>query len=98
MRPLGIFLLICGLLGIVRNIRDEIRGSTTISGMGRSSASAVTREASKDDPKSNFRGAMAYHWIASVGIAGGGWFILSLLRHYDRHDLLSTKFESTGET
>ncbi|RYD27181.1 MAG: hypothetical protein EOP86_24930 [Verrucomicrobiaceae bacterium] len=56
----------------------------------------MSREVSKDDPKSNFRGAMVYHWFMAVGFLGAGWFSLSLCRHYDRHDLLSPKFDSTG--
>lgn len=94
---LGILLLLSGLWILARNVRDEIRGTTIVSGMGRSSAAAMKREVSKNDPNSNFRGAMAYHWFVGFGLLGGGWFILSLLRHYDRHDLLSTKFDSTGE-
>ena len=96
-RVFGLLLLFSSLWILASNVRDEIRGTTTVSGMGRSSAAAMKREVSKSDPNSNFRGAMAYHWFVGFGWLGAGWFILSLLRHYDRHDLLSTKFDSTGE-
>lgn len=96
-RASAMILTALGLVMVFSNIRDEIRGKTKISSGGRTSMAFMGREVSKDDPKSNFRGAMAYHWFMAVGFLGAGWFSFSLSRHYDRHDLLSTKFESTGE-
>jgi hypothetical protein len=92
-RVFGYLILTLGALSILSNITDEIRGTTSVSSMGR----GMSKRVSKDDPNSNFRGAMAYNWFVSVGLLGAGWFTLALLRHYDRHDLLSPKFDSDGD-
>lgn len=88
-----------GVLMLVVNVRDEIRGTTTISSPGRTGAGLFKESVSKSgsDAGSKFRGAMTYHWVAGIGLTAASSFALALQCHYDRHDLLHPSFDSDGE-
>lgn len=91
-RTFSLIFLALGGFCLFKTVKAEITGTTSVSSMGRS----LSRTVSKGDVNPDFRSIMAFNWIVSLGLLGAGWFALALDRHYERHDLLSTKFDSTG--
>ncbi len=93
-RIISVALLVAGLLLCGFNIRDEIRGKTSVyspSGF-RSSISALPyKEDNHKDPKS-FRNAMAYQWIYAMLLLALGIAGQSLQRHQDKLDPFSSTF------
>jgi len=93
MKKASITLIILGALYLISNLRDQVRGATTLSvPMPHSSAPAPIGSASTADSKSNFEGAMIYNWLYAFGLVGLGFVALSIHGHYERLDPLSPDF------
>ena len=93
MKKGSIAIIILGALYLISNVRDQVRGATTLSvSMPHPCAPAPTGSASVDDPKSNFEGAMIYNWLYAFGLVGLGFVALNIHRHYERLDPLSPDF------
>ena len=93
MKKASIALIILGALYLISNVRDQVRGATTLSvPMPHPSAPAPIGSASADDSKSNFEGAMIYNWLYAFGLVGLGFVALSIHGHYERLDPFSPDF------
>ena len=99
MKTASIILIILGALYLVSNLRDQIRGTTSISvTMPYPSAPSVEGEASLDRPTSNFDGAMIYNWLYACGLVGLGVVGLCIHNHHERLDPLSPAFDPDSAT
>jgi hypothetical protein len=95
MKKASIALVIMGALYLISNVRDHVRGATTLSvPMPHPSAPLPDGSASADDSRSNFEGAMIYNWLYAFGLVGLGFVGLSIHGHYERLDPLSPDFDA----
>jgi hypothetical protein len=95
MKKASIVLIILGALYLLSNVRDQVRGSTTLSvPMPHPSTPLPDGSASADDSNSNFEGAMIYNWLYAFGLVALGFVGLSIHGHYERLDPLSPDFDA----
>lgn len=92
MKKVFIGFVLVGLLYLISNARDQVRGVTLLGAPTRHWGIPATA-ASSDDLKSNFEGAMIYNWLYAGGFVGLGVIGLRIHRHYERLDPLSPDFD-----
>jgi hypothetical protein len=97
-RSSAILLILAGLTLSCLNLRDEIRGETSVYSPGiATSTSWIPKNASEDQKNSNFRGAMTYQWVYAILLVAAGAFGLSLCRSADKTDPFSSTFNWPDE-
>lgn len=93
MKKASICFIILGVLFLISNVRDHIRGETSLS-VPMPHSSIPSAPASSNDLKSNFEGAMIYNWLYAAGFVGLGFVGLGIHRHHERLDPLSPDFDT----
>lgn len=97
MKMLSSLLLLAGILFIASNIRDEMRGETSVYAPDLHSLSSAPEHVSRRQPKNNFRGAMTYQWFMAFGLTAVGACSVAFCKRQDRFDLLSPDFKYPDE-
>ena len=99
MKKASFVLIILGALYLLSNVRDQVRGNTTLSvPMPHPSTPLPDGSASADASNSNFEGAMIYNWFYALGLVALGFVGLSIHGHYERLDPLSPDFDADSSS